>query len=51
MNNRNIVDVTTGDATSFAYKSSILGNPNATEVLKDAKIVTPLKYLSNFLGH
>ena len=42
MNNRNIADITTDDSTSFKYKSSILGNPNATGVLRDPEIVVPL---------
>ena len=48
MNNVNPADVTTNDSTSFKYKSSILGNPAADGVLKNVKIVVPLRYLSNF---
>ena len=48
MNNGNPADVTTNDSTCFKYKSSILGNPAADGVLKNVKIVVPLRYLSNF---
>ena len=51
MNNRNIANVTTADSSSFKYKSSIFGDlvaDGANGALKDAKIVVPLKYLSNF---
>ena len=48
MSGENPADVTTDASTSFKYKSSILGDPAATVVLRDAKIVVPLKYLSNF---
>ena len=51
MDNGNIADVTTADSSSFEYKSSILGNllaVGANGVLKNAKIVVPLKCLSNF---
>ena len=45
-------NVTTDDSSSFKYKSSILGNlvaaAGANGVLENAKIVVPLKYLSNF---
>ena len=40
--------VTTNNSTSFKYKSSLSGAPNATGALENAKIVVPLKYLSNF---
>ena len=39
------------DSSSFKYKSSLLGNPVAADgnaVLRNAKIVVPLKYLFNF---
>ena len=49
MNNENPADVTTEDLSSFKYKSRLLGNPAATGVLENTKIVVPLKYLSNFL--
>ena len=42
---------TTDDSSYFKYKSSLLGNPNADGVLRNANIVVPLKYLFNFLGH
>ena len=48
MNDRNPADVTTANSSSFKYKSSILGNPAATVILRYAEIVVPLKYLSNF---
>ena len=51
MNNGNISDVATTDSSSFKYKSSILGSllaVGANGVLKNAEIVVPLKYLSNF---
>ena len=49
----NLVDVTTTGSTSFKYKSIILGSPAAVDgdrvlVLRNAKIVVPLKYLSSF---
>ena len=48
MNNGNPANITKVDSTSFEYKSSILGNPAANEVLRNAKIIVPLKYLLNF---
>ena len=49
MANSGILDnVTTNDSSSFKYKSSILGSPANTGVSRNAKIVAPLKYLSNF---
>ena len=48
MNNGNPADVTTDDSSSFKYKSSILANPSATGLLRNAKIVVPLKKISNF---
>ena len=48
MNNANLADLTDA-STSFKYKSSILGSPIADSgngVLKNAKKVVPLKYLS-----
>ena len=46
-------NVTTDDSSSFKYKSNILGNlvaaAGANQVLENAKIVMPLKYLSNFI--
>ena len=44
----NLANVTTRDSSSFKYKSNLLGSPNATGVLRNAKIVVPLKYLSKF---
>ena len=44
----NLVDVTINGSTSFKYKSSILGNPADNGVLRNAKIVVPLKYPINF---
>ena len=40
--------ITTNNSTSFKYKSSLSGAPNAIGALKNAKIVVPLKYLSDF---
>ena len=34
MNSRNLADVATDDPSYFKYKSSLLGNPSATGVLK-----------------
>ena len=50
MNIGNPANVTTDDSSSFKYKSSLLGNPIASDgngALRNAKIVVPLKYLSN----
>ena len=50
MNNRNPVNVTTADSSSFKYKSSFLKtleNPD-NGVFKKVKIAIPLKYLNNF---
>ena len=44
----NLANVTTAGSSSFKYKSSLLGNPVATGVLENPKIVVLLKYLSNF---
>ena len=48
-NDGNLAHVTTNadGSTSVKYKSSRLGKPSATGVLENAKIVIPLKYLSN----
>ena len=35
---------------SFKCKPNNLGNPPADGALKNMKIVSPLKYLSNFFG-
>ena len=51
MNNRNPVNVTTDDSSSFKYQSNILGIPTIVDgngVLKNAKIALSLNYLSNF---
>ena len=48
MNNGNPCDITAGDSSPFKYKSSILGNPAADGALRNAKIVVPLRFLSNF---
>ena len=45
---RNPVDVSTANSLSFKYEFSILGKPaafNNNGVLRNAKIVVPLKYL------
>ena len=49
MNNGNLSDLT-NSSISFKYKPSILGSPTAGNngLLKNAKIVTPLRYSSNF---
>ena len=44
----NLINVTTRDSSSFKYKSRFLGSPNASGVLRNAKIVVSIKYLSNF---
>ena len=44
----NLANVTTRDSSSFKYKSRFLESPNTTGVLTNAKVVVPLKYLSNF---
>ena len=44
----NPADVATNGSTSFKYKSSILGSPANNEVLRNTKMVVPLRYLSNF---
>ena len=36
------------DSKSSEYKSSLLGKPADNEVLENAKIAVPLKYLSKF---
>ena len=43
MNGENIADVTTPGSSSFKYKSSLLGNPAGDGILRNAKIVVPLK--------
>ena len=44
----NLVNVTTANSSSFKHKSNLLENLVASGVLKNAEIVAPLKYLSNF---
>ena len=46
-------DVALDNSTSFKYKASLLGKTTDgnNRSLKNTKIVVPLKYLSNFLGH
>ena len=50
--NNNPLNVALDNSTSFKYKSSLLGKATDADgndrSLKDAKIVVPLKYLSNF---
>ena len=50
MNNRNPVNVTTDDSSSFKCKSSFSKPLRAADdgVFKDIRIAVPLKYLSNF---
>ena len=42
----NRANVTTRNSSSFEYTRKLLGSPNATGVLRNAKVVVPLKYLS-----
>ena len=48
-------NVALDNSASFKYKASLLGKaddaPGNDRSLKNAKIVVPLKYLSNFLGY
>ena len=52
---RNTLNVALDNSTSFKYKASLLGKATDDDgddgSLKNTKIVVPLKYLSNFLGH
>ena len=54
-NDRNPLNVALNNSSSFKYKVNLLGKANAADIndrsLKNTKIVVPLKYLSNFLGH
>ena len=48
----NIADLTIDNSQSFKYKAALLGKTanavnNTNSSVKDAKIVVPLKYLSN----
>ena len=51
----NLLNVALDNSTSFKYISSLLGKVDDDDgndrSLKNTKIVAPLKYLSNFLGH
>ena len=51
----NLLNYALDNSTSFKYKVSYLGKSIDADgngrSLKNAKIVVPLKYLSNFLGH
>ena len=51
----NPTNVALDNSTSFKYKASLLGKAidayGNDRSLKNIKIVIPLKYLSNFLGH
>ena len=56
MNNTgNPLNVALDNSTSFKYKASLLGKATDADgndkSLKNTKVVVPLKYLSNFLGH
>ena len=52
MNGRNPLNVALDNSTSFKYEAILLGKATVVDgnnrSLKDAKIVVPLKYLSNF---
>ena len=54
-NDGNPLKVALDNISSFKYKRSILGKATDADgndrSLKNTKIVVPLKYLSNFLGH
>ena len=51
----NPLNITLNNSSSFKYKASLLGKATDADgdekSLKIAKIVVPLRYLSNFLGH
>ena len=51
----NPLNVALDNSTSFKYKAIILGKAGDADgndrSLKNIKLVVPLKYLSNFLGH
>ena len=51
----NPLNVALDNSTSFKYKASVLGKAADADgndrSLKNTKIVVPLKYLPNFLGH
>ena len=45
----NNADVTNdNNATSFKYKTNLIGNTEANDTKNGVKIAVPLKYLSNF---
>ena len=51
----NPLNVALDNSTPFKYKANLLGKATDADgndrSLKNAKIVVPLKYLSNFIGH
>ena len=47
-NDRNPLNVTLNNSSSFKYKANLLGIATDAISLKNTKIVVPLKYLSNF---
>ena len=51
----NTLNVALDNSASFKYKASLLGKATHADgndrSLKNTKIVVPLKYLTNFLGH
>ena len=51
----NPLSVTLNNSSFFKYKLNLLGKATDADgndrSLKNTKIVVPLKYLSNFLGH
>ena len=56
MNNAgNPLNVDLDNSTYFKYKAGLLGKAGDADgndrSLKNKKLVVPLKYLSNFLGH
>ena len=48
--NDSVADLTADNTSSFKYKVSLLGNsvPDGNAAKRSAKVVVPLKYLSNF---
>ena len=52
INNGNPLKIALDNSTSFKYKASLLGKATGADgndrSLKNAKIIVPLKYLSNF---
>ena len=47
------VDIVANNSKPFAYKANLVGEvpANPADNKYEVKIVVPLKYLSNFLGH